>query len=446
MKNIIKTLIVPLLIIFIRPIGFNLNQSIVLATLILTITWWSTGVIDKLYASIFMLVMFSIFGQTPILRIFDFPLSETFVLIVLSYLFSQGISNSKLAQKLLEPYLYKYGTNYLKLMILILILQFIMIFVIPQPFSRIIILSIIIREYFRGISLDDKSQSTLMFWLHTSSVFINMTMIKGDLILNNALLNIANINLTEATWIKYMAVPALIFYFISAAGFILTFNKDLKKYNDCEKLLEVDKEKLTNKDKRNIAIIAVTVVLWATESLHGINGTIIVVLGTSAMFFNKLLKKEDLKCVDITLLFFLTAAFSIGKVMTSSGTSDLIFSNFVSVFPDEFNFLYILMIIIVSMSLHMILGSNVTTLSVVLPGILLISSGVVEPITVMFIVYVAVCAHYLLPFHSVIILIGNGNKLFSSKTTMKYALVLTIIVVFSIFFIYRTWWMLIGVL
>jgi di/tricarboxylate transporter len=321
-----------------------------------------------------------------------------------------------------------------------------MIFVIPQPFSRIIILSIIIREYFRGISLDEKSQSTLMFWLHTSSVFINMTMIKGDLILNNALLNIANINLTETTWIKYMAVPALIFYFISAAGFILTFNRDLKKYNDCEKLLEVDKEKLTNKDKRNIAIIAVTVVLWATEGLHGINGTIIVVLGTSAMFFNKLLKKEDLKCVDITLLFFLTAAFSIGKVMTSGGTSDLIFSNFVSVFPDEFNFLYILMIIIVSMSLHMILGSNVTTLSVVLPGILLISSGVVEPITVMFIVYVAVCAHYLLPFHSVIILIGNGNKLFSSKTTMKYAPVLTIIVVFSIFFIYRTWWMLIGVL
>jgi hypothetical protein len=91
MKNTIKTLIAPLLIILIRPIGLNLNQSIVLATLILTITWWSTGVVDKLYASIFMLVMFSIFGQTPILRIFAFPLSETFVLIVLSYIFSQGI-------------------------------------------------------------------------------------------------------------------------------------------------------------------------------------------------------------------------------------------------------------------------------------------------------------------------------------------------------------------
>ena len=446
MKNIIKTLIVPLLIILIRPLGLSLNQSIVLASLILTITWWTVGVVKKSYASLFLLGMFTIFGNTPIPQIFNFPLSELFIVIVFAYIFSQGISNSKLAQKLLEPYLFKYGNSYFKLMIIVLILQFLMIFVIPQPFSRIIILSIIIKEFFKSINLNEKSQSTLMFWLHTSSVFINMTMIKGDLILNNALLSIANIEIGEATWIKYMMLPAFIFYLISAVGFVLTFKQDLKKYNDCEKSLEVDKKELTKKDKRNLIIIVATVIVWATESLHGISGTIIIMLGTAAMFFNKLLKKEDLKSVDITLMFFLTAAFSIGKVMTYSGTSDIIFSNLTSVFPGEFNLVYIFMIVIVSMSLHMILGSNVTTLSVVLPGLILISRGLVDPITVMFITYVAVCSHYLLPFHSVIILIGNGNKLFSSKDSIKYSPILTVIVVFSIFFIYRNWWILIGVL
>jgi len=132
--------------------------------------------------------------------------------------------------------------------------------------------------------------------------------------------------------------------------------------------------------------------------------------------------------------------------MSYSGISDVIFSNLTSVFPGEFNLVYIFMIVIVSMSLHMILGSNVTTLSVVLPGLILISRGLVDPITVMFITYVAVCSHYLLPFHSVIILIGNGNKLFSSKDSIKYSPILTVIVVFSIFFIYRNWWILIGVL
>jgi len=121
MKNIIKTLIVPLLIILIRPLGLSLNQSIVLASLILTISWWTVGVVKKSYASLFLLGMFTIFGNTPLTQIFNFPLSEIFIIIIFAYIFSQGISNSKLAQKLLEPYLYKYGNNYIKLMIIILI-------------------------------------------------------------------------------------------------------------------------------------------------------------------------------------------------------------------------------------------------------------------------------------------------------------------------------------
>ncbi|MBN2286294.1 MAG: anion permease [Tissierellales bacterium] len=445
MRKTLKTLILPFFILLLRPFEMNCNQSFVMAALILTIIWWTTGIVNKLYSSVFLLIMFIIFGQTPILRIFNFPLSETFVMIVFSYIFSQGISNSKLAHRLLETYLYKYGSNFIKLMILILILQFLSIFVIPQAFSRIIILSIIIKEYFEGIRLDEKSQSVLMFWLYSSSIFINMTMIKGDLILNNALLNISNIEIAEFTWIKYMAVPTLIFYFIAALCFVLIFNKDLRIYNECDRKLTSAKKALTRKDQINIIIISFTVILWATESLHGQSGTLIVIIGSVLMFFNKLLKIEDLKCVDINLLVFLTAAFSIGKVMTYSGTSDLIFSNFVSAFPNAFDTLYIFMIIIVSMSLHMILGSNLTTLSVVLPGVLLISKGVVDPILIVFIVYIAVCAHYILPFHSVIILIGNGNKLFSSNTIIKFGPSLTVIVAFGILYIYRIWWMLIGV-
>lgn len=446
MKDILKTIIVPILIILIRPIGLNLYQSIIFAGLVLTVTWWTTAVVKKVYASLFLLAVFTIFGNTPTLVIYDFLISETMVTIVFAYIFSQGISNSRLAQKLLEPYLYKHGENYIKLLVIILILQFITIFIIPQPFSRLIILSIILREYFNGINLDNKAQITFMFWIHASSLFINMTITRGDLILNNALLNIANIEILETTWIKYMALPSLVFYIISAVGFVLMFKKELDKYNRCEKVLKVEKEDLTRTDKINLAVISVVVVIWATESLHGISGTLVVILGSIAMFANKLLKKEDLKCVDVNLLIFLTAAFSIGKVMTYSGTSDVIFSNFVPLFPDNFNNLYMLMIVVVSVALHMILGSNVTSLSVVLPGVMLISSGVVDPVIVMFITYVAVCGHFVLPFHSVPLLIGNGNKLFSSRETIKFSPVITLIVLACIFFVYKTWWSMIGVL
>jgi len=413
----------------------------VLAALVLTIIWWTKGFVNKLYASIFLLVMFAIFGQTPLIEVLNFPLSETFVMIVFSYVFSQGISNSKLAQKLIEPYLHKYGRNYIRLFVIIFILQFVMIFVIPQPFSRIILLSLIIKEFFGGIKLSKNSQNVWMFWIHASSVFINMTLIRGDLILNNALLNIANIQISETTWIKYMAVPSLMFYMIACAGFLFVFKKDIIEYNKAERTPKMEKQNITKRDKINLSIIAVVVVLWATESLHGISGTIIVILGSLAMFSTNMLSKKDLKCVDLKLMVFLTAAFSIGRVMTYSGTSDLLFSNLISFFPKEFNTMYILVVVLVSMVLHMVLGSNITTLSVALPGLLLISSGKADPVMVMFLSYIAVCAHFVLPFHQVIVLIGNGNKLYPNATTIKYAPMLTTLVIVSILFIYRTWWL-----
>ena len=428
-----------LLINLISIFGLDLNQSIIMSGLLITIICWTSNIVNKAYASLFLLALFVIFGRTPTYEIFSFAISDTFLMIVFSYLFSQGVSNSGLTKKLLEPILFKYADNFIKLILIIFILQFTMIFVIPQPFSRIIILAIIINEYFERIKLEEKTKEAVMFWLHASSVFINMTFIRGDIILNNALLNIADISINESTWMSYMFVPSLIFYAISVLGFVIVFRKELNKYNDCEKGEEPKKEELTSKEKRNLVLISAVVLLWATEYIHGISGCITVIGGTVLMFIFDMLEIKDLKVVDIGLLIFLTATFSIGKVMTYSGISDAIFSKFVAIFPDKFNLITV-MVIATSIGLHMILGSNITTLSVVVPGLLLISSGIVDPLVIIFLIYISVCAHFALPFHQVIVLIGNGNNLYPSKTVIKYAPMLTIIVFISILLVYKTWW------
>lgn len=58
-----------------------------------------------------------------------------------------------------------------------------MMFLIPQPFSRIIILSLIYREYFARINLSEPLRTALLFGLYYFSILINMSMIRGDIIL-----------------------------------------------------------------------------------------------------------------------------------------------------------------------------------------------------------------------------------------------------------------------
>lgn len=441
-KKILLSLIGPILILILRPLELNLNQSIILSSLLLTITWWVTGIIPKTKASIFLILAFCFFSRIPIKEIINFPLSNNFITIVFSFLFSQGIANSGLTDKILLPILFKFTDNVLKLLLSIIISTIILIFVIPQPFSRVIILSLVFYRYFERINLSDKLKEILMFSVFAFSVFINMSLKNGDIILNNAILSMGNLNMTDAQWMRYMTIPTVILCALAVLLFLITFKKDLKEYKVKVKQIDsnVISERLTVTEKKYLLIIGIIVLLWATESQHNIKGSYIVVIGTLIMFILKLINKKDLKSINIGILVFLTAVFSIGKVMTLSGTGSIIFSQFKGVFPKEFSIVFILIVVAVSIILHTILGSNLTTMSLIVPGLLTISKGIVEPVILVFILYISVSAHYLLPFHNVIILLGEGNNYYSSKTVTKYGLGLTFVIIFSIVGVYMTWW------
>src|SRR5690554_2890362 len=121
MKKIIFSLILPILVLIFRPLNLDLNQALVLAALLFAITNWTTRAIKSIYVSIILLAIFSIFGDTPLNKVFSFFISENFILITFSFIFSQGIANSKLPEKLLYPLIGKYVNNVYQLLFSILL-------------------------------------------------------------------------------------------------------------------------------------------------------------------------------------------------------------------------------------------------------------------------------------------------------------------------------------
>ncbi|MBS7526738.1 anion permease [Fusibacter paucivorans] len=440
-KNLLLSFIAPILILMLKPLGITLAQSIVLSTLIFTITVWVNNAIHKSAASVIALILFYWFGHPALPKLLQFPLSENFILIVFSFVFSQGIANSGLAELLIEPFLIRNAKTKYKLLAIIYLLAFIMIFVIPQPFSRVIILSHIFYQYFNKMQLDKGVQNVLMFAVFLFSMFINMTMIRGDIILNNALLTMSNQPITELTWIKWMALPSLIYCILALLLFSKIFHNELLSYqHKAGTISHKTKVSLSPQNKKHLIAILIILIAWATEDLHGISGTYVVTLGTLAMIPLGLVNKSDSKAINIHLLIFLTAAFAIGPVMTASGLADVLFSRFTAFFPAQFNTLYATVILAVTTVLHMILGSNVTTMSVVIPGLMTTSSGIASPIVIMFLIFIAVCGHIILPFHNVIILLGNGSGYYENKTVIKYGIALLPLMLLSALFVYLPWW------
>lgn len=441
-KKIVSILILPLLVLIMKPFNLDLNQAIVLSALILTITSWAIGKPNKILTSLFLLGVFLIFGNTPVKRVLSFPISSSFLLIIFSFVFSQGIINSKLAKKMFLPLISKYGKTVYQFIFTMVITTIILVFTIPQPYSRVILISMIYLEYFKSIDLDKETKEVLMFGMFATNIIVHVLFKRGDIVLNNGILAVANVQMTELEWMKILGPPGIGLLVLGIATFIMVFRKELKGYKN-PNVLE-GKINLNRRDKINLGIIMSIILLWATESIHNVNGAIVVFIGLIIMYFRRIINMRDFKSVNLEVLIFLTAAFSIGGVMEGSGIADKIFGQFAGYLPDTFSYKFILMVSIGTMILHMVLGSSLTTISVAIPSFLTLAGGSVESKFIMLIVFLSVLTQYLLPFHNSLLVMGVGNNYFGNKTVFKFGITTIPLTLIGIFLLFVPWWKFIG--
>ncbi len=442
------SLAAPLLLLLFRPLGLTLRQSAVAASVLLAVIWWSTGWVKKIPASIFLVLAFAALSGAPLRTVFAFPLSETFPLIAVTYLFSRAIANSGLAKRFIDPLLRRFVRTPLRCMAAVAISLYATMFVIPQPFARMIILLTIFGEFLGGTDAPEETKSVLLFSVVALYGVINMSAKDADLIMNHVAAGFLSEPLSNGMWMRAMFVPVLATCVTMFLLITLLFRKDLVgiRITAAEKPApDGGKAPMTGREKAALAIILVTVLLWVTSSLHGINNTLITIVATAALFAIGILKKPDWSAIDVTTLIFLTAAFSIGGVMKACGAADKVFGALRGIFPETYSVGYFLVMVLVGMVMHLILGSNTTTLSVVVPGMLLLCAGQVSGQIAAYAGVLSVSFHAILPFHSVAVMIAVSNGCFPAKYVTKLGVPTTLLVYLAAALYFFPWWRLIGI-
>lgn len=443
--EMVLSLVLPLLLIICRPIGLTMRQSIVAAGVLLTIIWWSTGLVKKIPASLFLIAVFALVSGTGYQTVMAFPLSETFPMIVITYLFSQAISNSGLIDRIFEPMLLRLVHTPVQCLAAMTILLFITIYVIPQPLARVIIVAAMFDRFLKRTTLPESTRSVLMYAVFLMEAVVNMSSKDADMIMNHVAAGFSETPISNGLWIQYMMAPTFVCVVLVMVLFTILFHKDMLGHR-IEAQQEEEQTPFTRQQRLALVIIGATVVLWMTTSLHGINNTIITIVATLLLFAIGILHKEDLRAIDITTLVFLTAAFSIGGVMEGCGAADKIFGSLSGIFPETFSVRYLLIMVFVVMLLHMMLGSNTTTLSVVVPGMMLLCGEVVSSPIIVCIAIISVSFHALLPFHSVSMMVGSSNGYFPSRYVTRMGIPVTVLVYTVVACVFLPYWRLMGLL
>ncbi len=435
----------PLLLGLWRPFSMTWRQGVVFGGLVMVIIWWSTGWVKKIPSSLMLLAIFLVVGRAPVETVFSFPLSDNFLLIIFCYLFSQGIENSHIAEKTIGPLLFRFAGTPLRMVIAVILSFCVTIYVIPQPLARLIIIANIVRAHLKKTDAPASAQSVLLFSVFLFYVIVNMAALDADIILNSSSVGFASLSMTNGEWMEYMLIPTIFYTIAVLALFLFVFHKQLRGVTLKPREQEQKEERqFTTHEKWVLVVVLGTMVLWMTSGLHGINPTYITLAGTVLLFAMKVLRMKDFSAIDVNTMVFLTAAFCIGGVLTSTGIADIIFSRIGRMFPGQFGPLYILVMILITMCMHLILGSNTTTLSVVLPALISICGGVMSGPEILMIAYISVTAHFLLPFHAVSLMIGAGNGYFPSSYASKFGLPMMALIIAGIFGIYIPYWTMMG--
>jgi di/tricarboxylate transporter len=437
------SLFILLLVALVKPFNMTFNQCMVLGALFLVIIWWGTGIVNKNIASLFLIIMFVLFGGTPIEKVFYFPLSSNIILVIASYLLSQGIVKSKVADHFTEIVINRFCDTSKKLVYMSFIIGVGLIFIIPQPFPRVILLSSIYMSFLKQIEMGAKERKIVLFSVFVAATVTSLMFLNGDVIINNAVQEFGEVNISYQRWILLMTLPSLLTTIIIAIAYVKVFKKDL--ISTIQWKAKKKSDVLDKTGKIALLITIFVVLLWLTESIHGITSSQTAVIGVILMFLAGNISFQDVNVINLSLLIFLTAEFAIGKVLIGSGIAEKMGTSLSTIMPASESIFLLPFLIIVIMALHMIMGSLITALSVLIPTLITLTTGILSSESIVLITTVSVCFHYLMPFHHVTIMLGYGNDYFDNKHVIKFGLVLTLITLIAVLGIYVPWWKFVGV-
>ena len=378
----------------------------------------------------------------------------TMWIVVGAYLIAGAVKDSGLGQRIAYAFMLKFVKNAKSLVLSIFVLTFVLALLIPHPFPRAFLILAVVSVIAESAGYGEDDRGKLGFLIFAAAVPCSMFFITGDSTLNPLVASYganggAAIGFVD--WFIYMSVPMVVATLCTIVLALALFKPSKELVYDREDVLakQAALGKLSEKEIRTIVWLVIAIALWLTVSGDYLAWVTLVIGVLMAMpVIGEVLTPASWGSVDIKTLMFLTAAMAIGSVGGATGMNawiaDVVLPSTVPTNP----YLFALLVCALTMVIHMFMGSVMAGLGICVPAFLTFVQGTsVSPIAVALIVFTAINLHYILPFHNLAILVGEGKDAggYTSKEAMKMGIPLTV-VTFLVVLVEAFWFSTLGLM
>ena len=379
----------------------------------------------------------------------------TMWIVIGAYLIAGAVKDSGLGERIAYAFMLKFVKSAKSLIISIFALTFILALLIPHPFPRAFLILAVVTVIAKSAGYDEDDRGKLGFLIFAAAVPCSMFFMTGDSTLNPLVANYGasadGTTIAFADWFIYMSVPMVVATLCTLGLGLVLFKPSKELVYDRDEVLakQAALGKLTEKEIRTIVWLVIAIVLWLTVSGDYIAW---VTLGIGVLMsmpiIGEVLTPASWNSVDVKTLMFLTAAMAIGTVGGATGMNawiaDVVLPSSVPSNP----YLFALLVCALTMIIHMFMGSVMAGLGICVPAFLTFIQGTsVSPIAVALIVFTSINLHYILPFHNLAILVGEGKDAggYTSKEAMKMGIPLTV-VTFLVVLVEAFWFSTLGLM
>lgn len=414
-----------------------------LAMSLCAIVWWSAGVMHPGYTSMALLLGFSMLLD---------PATVPGTMVVGGFLIAQAVNESGLGRRVSLHFVRRYVRSYFGVVVSCYVLGFLLSFIIPHPWPRSFLLMSVMHNVIRQAHLKREYAANVGLAVFIGSIPTSMILLTGDSVLNPLMAEMSGKGVSYLGWLLYMGIPGV---FASVATCCLQlmlvkappdFNLDRGEIDEQIRLAGP----LAGKEKKTIAILAVGIALWVTDSLTGIHPGWVALLCVLAlaMPFAGVLGPKSWHHVNLGTLLFLCAALAVGVVGKATGMNAWLAEVMLPTPHKSGIAAFMVVAVGVCVALHMFLGSTMAVAGIAGPSIIAYgaASGI-PPMAAAMTVYFAIVLHWLFPFHHMNILVGLGEDAggFGDKPVVRFGLYQTA-VMGATCVVGALWWELAGLL
>ena len=441
-------------IIYLLPLrGLQPAGHTCLALTLMTVVWWATQVAQSGFVGGIYLALLIILGVAEPALVFKSWTGSTMWLVIGAYLIAGAVKDSGLGERIAYAYIIRFVRSYKGIIISIFILTFIMALLIPHPWPRAFLLMSVMAVVCKSANMPTEDGVKVGLAVFAASCPVSMFFLTGDATINPLAVADSGVNAGFLSWFKYMSVPMLVASVLTMLLIMLLFKptKEITINLDEIKAKRDALGPLSTMEKRTAVWLAIAILLWMTDSIHGINVgwiTLIVGLLMSMPLIGQVLTPKSWNGVPVHVLVFLTSAMAIGTVGGATGMNAWIANTVLPASIPHNAYVLALLIAAVTIIVHMFMGSVIAVMGVCIPAFVAFTAKAgISPLAVSLMVFSAINIHYILPFHNLAMLVGcepdTGG--YTQKECIRLGIPLTA-VVFIVVLVEAAWFQFTGLM